>query len=396
MAVHEWADSVMHGVSDHVRIAELCTLHMLIIYTLLALIGLFVLAFILYFLFAPRIGSDPTGDRLARIQRSAAYSDGRFQNVVETNMDMPFRVLLKVLGEQIKGGEGRKPKDVLPTVPFDKEEWAAVPATSFAVAWFGHSSLLIKMGGTTFLVDPVFGERASTFSFAGPTRFAYDRHMTVEQLPPVDMVLLSHDHYDHLDHTTIAQLKDKRFLAPLGVGAHLEHWGVPANAITELDRWESIAIGGTRLTLTPTRHFSGRGLRNRFSTLWGAWVMETGQQRIFFGADSGYSPTFKEIGERFGVFDLALLECGAYNENWASIHMMPEETAQAAVDLGARVLMPIHWAKFSLAMHPWKEPVERLMKRADDLELPLLTPRIGAVVVDADRGASRTWWRSLR
>ncbi|HRH69365.1 MAG TPA: MBL fold metallo-hydrolase [Flavobacteriales bacterium] len=368
----------------------------MILLWLLGIVALLVVTFFAYFAFAPRIGSNPEGARLARIQASPNYRDGKFQNLVETNMDMPVSKLLGVTWEFIKGGEGREPKDTLPTVDLDLAAWKAVPDTSFAVAWFGHSSLLIKLGGTTFLVDPVFDERASTFSFAGPERFNYRQHMRVDLLPAVDVVLLSHDHYDHLDRATVEQLKDKRFIAPLGVGAHLEYWGIPAASITEKDWWESVEAGPVTLTLAPSRHFSGRGLNNRASTLWGSWVMESQGRKVYFGADSGYSPTFKEVGERFGPFDLALLECGAYNVLWSNIHMMPEETAQAARDVKARVLMPVHWAKFSLAMHTWTEPIERLTVKAEELGVPLLTPRIGAIVTDADLSRSERWWDGLK
>ncbi|MCB0765198.1 MAG: MBL fold metallo-hydrolase [Flavobacteriales bacterium] len=363
---------------------------------LLGILVLLVLAFLLYFAFAPRIGGRQKGERARRIEASPNSVKGRFRNVLDTDMDMPLSAMGRVLWEMIKGGGGREPEGIIPTVRFDAQQWEAIPSGTFATAWFGHSSLLIKAGGKTILVDPVFGERASTFSFAGPKRFEYDAHMTVEGLPHVDVVLLSHDHYDHLDHFTIDTLvrsgAKPRYIAPLGVGAHLERWGVQASSITEMDRWDELDIGSVRLTLVPSRHFSGRGLSDRFTTLWGAWVIEAGGARVFFGADSGPSPTFKEIGERFGPFDLVMLECGAYNELWPNIHMLPEETAQAAVDLKAAVLMPIHWGKFSLALHPWKEPVTRLIEAAGAMGVPLLTPRIGRIVPAADRAFNERWW----
>ncbi|WKZ66451.1 MAG: MBL fold metallo-hydrolase [Flavobacteriales bacterium] len=366
------------------------------LWILLGLLAALGLALALYFRFAPRIGADPEGARLERIKASPNQVDGRFRNVVETSMDMPLGTMLGVLWEFAKGAEGREPEDTIPTVGFDADAWAAVPDSALAVCWFGHSTLLIKVDGLTFLTDPVFGERASSFSFVGPKRFRYTKHMHADLVPQVDAVLLSHDHYDHLDHETILQLKDRRFIAPLGVGAHLERWGVPAAAITEMDWWESGALGPVKLTLAPARHFSGRSLTNRFTTLWGSWVIEGRTKRVYFGADSGYSPTFKAIGERFGPFDLALLECGAYNERWSSIHMMPEETAQAAVDVKAHVLLPVHWGKFSLAMHPWKEPIERLTAKAAELGVPLLTPRIGRIVNGPDLRLSEPWWTAVR
>jgi L-ascorbate metabolism protein UlaG (beta-lactamase superfamily) len=348
-----------------------------------------------WFMLSIRIGADPRGERLARIRASPNIKDGAFCNLSETTVNIPAAKMPGLFWNMIRRGKERRPQTALPTVDLDREAWKSLPDSAFAVAWFGHSSLLIKMGGITFLVDPVFGPRASMVPFAGPKRFNYRRHINVEQLPPVDVVLLSHDHYDHLDHGTILWLKDKRYVAPLGVGAHLERWGVPPSAITEKDWWESMTVGAVKLTFTPSRHFSGRGMNNRFSTLWGSWVLECSGRKIYFGADSGYSPTFKEVGDRFGPFDLVLLECGAYNALWPLIHMFPEQVAQAAVDLRARVLMPIHWAKFSLALHPWKEPVERLTLKAKELGVPLLTPAIGDMVINADTARSKTWWSGL-
>jgi L-ascorbate metabolism protein UlaG (beta-lactamase superfamily) len=371
------------------------TLITMVLVIVLSSIVLLVVLFIGYFSLAPRIGSNSTGERLSRIQALPNYRDGKLNNLVETNMDMPFGTMLGVMWEFIKGAPGREPKDIIPNLPFDRAAWDALPDSGFSFAWFGHSSLLLKVDTVTFLIDPVFGERASTFSFAGPKRFDYTKHMRVELLPKVDVVLLSHDHYDHLCHETMVQLRDKKFVTALGVGAHLEHWGIPAASITEKAWWESVEVGPVKLTLAPARHFSGRGLTNRFSTLWGSWAFECKGQRIYFGADSGYSPTFKEVGERLGPFDLAFLECGAYNERWADIHMMPEETTQAAVDVKAKVLMPIHWAKYSLGMHTWKEPITRLLKKAAELNVELFTPRPGRIVRWPDAAANERWWEGV-
>lgn len=372
----------------------------MVLWWVLSVIVVVVLVFIGYFLFAPRIGSNPSGGRLARIRALPDHNGKVLQNAVPTNMHMPFGTMLGVLWEFIKGGEGREPRGVVPNMPFDRAVWEALPDTGFAFAWFGHSSLLLKVGPTTFLVDPVFGERASTFSFAGPKRFRYTEHMRVDLLPKVDVVLLSHDHYDHLCHETIVALVasglELKYIAPVGVGAHLEQWGVAPGDIEEKAWWESTHVGPAKLTLAPARHFSGRGLTNRFSTLWGSWAFECNGQRFYFGADSGYSPTFKEVGERLGPFDLAFLECGAYNERWADIHMLPEQTAQAAVDAQAKTLMPIHWGKYSLAMHTWKEPVERVSVKAKELGLPVFTPRPGRIVRWPDEQASERWWDEVR
>ena len=368
----------------------------------LALAAALALALYLYLRFSPRMGADPEGARLERILASPNQQDGLFRNLQPTSMDLPASKMLTLMWEMLRGGNGREPVDTIPTVPFDRAAWDMLPDTGWALAWFGHSSLLLRMDGKTFLLDPVFGERASTFSFVGPKRFNYTGHMSVDQLPHIDVVLLSHDHYDHLDQGTIEQLlaipaaRNARYMAPLGVGAHLEHWGVGPGAIAEYDWWEGAGLDGVRLTLVPSRHFSGRALNNRFSTLWGGWVIEGHGQKVYFGADSGFSPTFREIGERFGPFDLALLECGAYNTDWAQIHMMPEETAQAAVDVRARRLMPVHWGKFNLALHPWKEPIERLSVAAGQHQLPLLTPRIGRIVTMDGPDPSEAWWKELR
>lgn len=369
---------------------------MAVFWVLLSLLLALVLAFVLYMRWAPRVGGVPRGERLARIKASPGQRNGRFQNLVGTSLDIPVGALLRMTWKMLADTRSRRPVQPLPAIPFDRAAWERLPDTGYALAWFGHSSLLLKLDGVTFLLDPVFGKRASSFSFIGPKRFPVTAPMRADLLPHVDVVLLSHDHYDHLDDATIRQLAGRRSIVPLGVGAHLERWGVPAGSITEVDWWEQVDVGPVKLTFAPARHFSGRRLSDRGSTLWGSWVLEGRTQRLYFGADSGYSPTFKEIGERFGPFDLALLECGAYNAYWKHIHLFPEETVQAALDVRACVLMPIHWAAFDLALHPWKEPIERLSVKAKEVGLPLLTPRIGRIVVDRDAAASEPWWEPLR
>ena len=382
----------------------------MIIGTLLLLLLSPLLVFLPFYLWlSPRVGSNPSGERLQRIRALANYKDHKLHNLVPTDMRMPPRTMAKVMWWMLRGGEGREPAQPLPVASFDKDAWAGIPADGMGIAWLGHSSVLVKLDGITFLTDPVFCGRASMFTFIGPEHFAYSSRIDVAALPKVDVVLLSHDHYDHLCYETIRELVAQRssdglrFIAALGVGAHLERWGVHASAITELEWWQQVDAGGdpgqragVKLTFTPARHFTGRTMSNRFSTLWGSFVLQGTSKRIYYGADSGYSPTFKEVGERFGPFDLAMLECGAYSEFWPDIHMFPEETAQAALDVNARLLMPIHWGKFALGLHPWKESIERVTRKAEEHGLPLLTPRIGRIVNMLDEGASEAWWKELR
>lgn len=345
---------------------------------------------------APQIGADADERHLERMQSSPNYRDGKFRNQVPTELG-PSAKMMGAMWDFFRGAADREPTRPIPTVPLDKGAWSAIPAEQPAVVWLGHSTLLIKIGGKTLLTDPVFSERASMFSFAGPKRFPYQPPISVEDLPPADAVIISHDHYDHLDYQTILKIhpKVKQFLVPLGVGAHLEKWGVPAEKIMERDWWDTVTLDSLELTMVPTRHFSGRGLMNRNTTLWCGWAIRSGNHNTLYGGDSGYFPGFREIGEKLGPFDLVMLECGAYSQYWPSIHMMPEETAQAAADLQARQLLPIHWGKFNLSLHPWKEPVERLLQKATELKLNVITPQPGELVRIGSDAPQRPWWRSV-
>ena len=242
----------------------------------------------------------------------------------------------------------------------------------------------------------MFGDVPAPIDLLGGKRFSVELPIEVQKLPKIDAVILSHDHYDHLDYESILKLKDKvdTFYAPLGVGVHLEAWGISKEKIIELDWWQEITVDDLKFVCTPARHFSGRKFNNRQSTLWSSWVIQSSTENIFFSGDSGYDSHFKEIGEKYGPFDFAMMECGQYNEMWPEIHMFPEETAQAAVDVKAKKMMPIHWGAFKLALHSWTDPVERVTKKAEELNLPLITPKIGEPFLLVDENINnQDWWK---
>lgn len=366
---------------------------------ILSIVFITILAVFIFFRTAPQIGGEAKGARLERMKQAPNYQDGKFQNVVETKMEMTWKTLRKTLGHYLFADKSDKnPKETIQVVPFNKAAFAA-DTSDVVFAWFGHSTILLKMQDVTLLIDPVIvGERASMFSFMGPERFDYSHHITLEELPDIDAVLLSHDHYDHLDYPTIQALKGKvkRFYLPLGVGAHFEAWGIPEEQIIELNWWDELDFRGLKLAFTPTRHFSGRGFGDRFKTLWGSWVIASGSRKLYFSGDSGYFPGFKEIGQKYGPFDLTFIECGAYNEGWSEIHMFPEQTAQAHLDLQGRLLMPIHWGKFDLSLHPWKESVNRLTQKAEEEGIELFTPEVGKMVTLQQQSELDDWWRKYQ
>ncbi|MGU1744701.1 SidA/IucD/PvdA family monooxygenase [Pseudomonas aeruginosa] len=260
----------------------------------------------------------------------------------------------------------------------------------------GHSTLLLKLAGSWWLTDPVFSERASPLPFAGPKRF-HAPPVALADLPPIRGIILSHDHYDHLDRAAIKALVPlvELFLAPLGVGDRLLAWGVPPGKVRQLDWWQGIEAGGLRLTATPAQHFSGRGLHDGNRTLWCSWVIESAELKLFFSGDSGYFDGFAEIGRRYGPFDLTMLETGAYNEHWPYVHMHPQQTLQAHRDLGGRWLLPIHNGTFDLAMHAWYEPFERILELATEHGVRVSTPMMGERIDLQAPHAGRRWWREV-
>ncbi|WP_192458243.1 MBL fold metallo-hydrolase [Musicola keenii] len=286
---------------------------------------------------------------------------------------------------------GRIPASRLPDITPDMAAFLT-PDTHLKFIWFGHSSLLLNLDDTRILIDPVFSASVSPFSFM--FRRFQPPALALEALPPIDIILLSHDHYDHLDERTIRFFRHTatRFIAPLKVGQHLRKWGIEANRIRELDWYHSLHDGDITFTATPSHHFSGRSLSGRNQTLWASWVIQGKTERIFFSGDSGYGSHFREIGERFGPFDLAFMENGQYNARWPDSHMHPEQTVQAALDVQARRFMPIHWGMFTLSFHPWDEPVRTSSQLARERQLPIIMPMLGEIVTLGTSTTTPMWW----
>jgi L-ascorbate metabolism protein UlaG (beta-lactamase superfamily) len=347
------------------------------------------------FLHLPRFGKLPSGARLERIKQCQNYKNGQFQNLSETPMMTAEGGMTSVLKQFLFDKRRRaKPVDMIPSVKTDLLN--SDPAKDLLV-WFGHSSYFIQVDGKKILVDPVLSGSASPLSFNIKAFKGTDVY-TTEDIPDIDFLFISHDHWDHLDYKTIIQLKPKikRIICALGVGEHLERWGFDKDIINELDWNEAINLGENFVVNTvPARHFAGRSfIRNK--SVWVSFVLKTPTMKLFIGGDSGYDTHFAEIGKTFGPFDLAILENGQYNENWKYIHMLPGETLAAAKDLQAKRLLPVHNSKFALSVHPWDEPLKKITEMNTDANLKLATPMIGEEVnLKDDAQRFSKWWEGL-
>ncbi len=344
------------------------------------------------------LGAAPTGERLARIERSPNYRDGAFQNPVPTTIGTTSMPAL--LRRQFGGKEQRVPPAAIPIVPRTRESFAEPPASGLRVTWLGHSTTFIEIDGYRVLVDPVFGKRASPSQLVGPRRF-HPPPLPLREMPALDAVIITHDHYDHLDAAVVHALarsgaQDRlQWITTLGVGAHLERWGVPAAKITELDWTDTAHVGSVRMTAQPARHFSGRTMK-RDRTLWASWVIAGPVHRVFHSGDTGYFDAFGDVGAKFGPFDMSMIKIGAYDPMWPDIHLTPEDAVRVHALVSGGLLLPIHWGTFNLAFHAWDEPPERLLQALGGVEVRVAIPRPGESVEPSAPPELDTWWRRMQ
>lgn len=329
-----------------------------------------------------------------RQRNSPQFYDGKFHNKIEGLYDagLAWRASFKEIffGKRIDTSPG---EEGLPFTSFTGKDFYINSEESVRFSRLGHSTILLQIGNKVWLTDPVFSERVSPVRWIGPKRF-HPAPINIGELPTIEGVLISHNHYDHLDHDSIVQLKDrvKHFYVPLGLGEKLVSWGIRLDKITELDWWENIQIGTVELVSTPAQHFSGRGFFDSEKTLWTSWVIRTEQHSVYISGDSGYFEGFKEIGEKYGPIDLAFLECGAYHESWRTMHMMPEDNLKAVKDLKGKVLVPIHNGTFNLAFHPWYEPMEKTAELALNEEVATMFPVMGQIIDIDSIPQTVQWW----
>ncbi len=336
-------------------------------------------------------GARSDGPRSQRMQASPQWRDGRFVNPQPLDNNM-----WGALTGWMAASRHRRPVDPVATVIPDTESFAVSPPTGLRMTWFGHSSLLVEIDGHRVLTDPMWSERASPVSWLGPQRY-FAPLVPLSRLPTLDAVVISHDHYDHLDQATIHAMKDwnVRFVVPLGLGAHLARWGVPEARIVELDWWQTAKVNGLTIVSTPARHASGRMLIDNDAKLWAGYALVGDKHRVFFSGDSGLFPALKDVGERLGPFDLTMIEAGQYNQAWPDWHMGPEQAVAAHQMVRGRVLLPIHWGLFTLAFHGWTEPCERALAAAQQAGVTIVVPRPGQSFEPDAPPAVERWWPAL-
>ncbi|WP_346989038.1 MBL fold metallo-hydrolase [Bacillus sp. SW7] len=317
----------------------------------------------------------------------------KYVNQIHTDVSFKPKDIIGLINDYFKMKSKLRPIKNLPIVLSNKDNESLE-----SVTWFGHSASLLKIEGKTLLLDPMFGDASSPFPLFNSKRYSGAFSLEREDLQEIDAIIISHNHYDHLNYKSIMQLKNraKHFYVPTGVAQYLMKWGVSPSKISEHNWWDEIAFDNIKLVCTPARHFSRRGMTDRDCSLWCSWLILGQETKVFFSGDSGYAPHFKEIGDKYGPFDLTLMECGQYDPRWSAIHMLPEETVQAHIDVKGELLLPIHWGAFTLALHEWSDPIERVTKEANRLEVKITTPQIGESITLKSTDYPRyAWWRKI-
>ncbi|WP_254162547.1 MBL fold metallo-hydrolase [Chryseosolibacter histidini] len=363
--------------------------------TLGGIILLLIIITVAFVNLSPQFGKSPSEEQQKAFAATGHFKDGKFENLIPTTLDLGFSKGVSVTFDMLfRKGPDREPGAPLPLKKIEPAVVANRAPDIARLTWFGHSACLLEIDGKKILFDPMLGQYAGPIPGLSPKRYNEELPIEIDALPFIDAIVISHDHYDHLDHGSILKLKEKtgRFYVPLGVAAHLISWGVKPENITELDWWQEAQHDGFTFICAPARHFSGRGF-SRNVTLWSSWIVKTASQQLYFSGDSGYGPHFKEIGEKYGPMDFVMMECGQYNELWKSIHMMPEETVQATLDVKGKMLLPIHWGAFTLALHSWHDPAIRVTAAAQAVNLPVATPIIGEqIMLDYKNVPQSKWW----
>ncbi len=335
-------------------------------------------------------GSASMDDKEDYARRAQNFKDDKFTN------EQPFKIMTDNSNKDnnILSIKGVKPKDVIPT---GSPKFNNINSEQLHVTWFGHDSILLQMNGANILIDPVFSKVISPVSFVGSKRFS-DSCIELEDLPEIDVVILSHDHYDHMDYKTLKKIdsKVKKYIVPLGVENHLERWGFDSKKVKNMAWWEEINIDGLTIGCTPSHHYSGRSFTDQNKTLWASWVFKTNTMKIFESGDTGYGNHFQQIHDKYGDFDFVMLDCAQYNERWAHTHMFPEQSIKAAKILGAKIAMPVHWATFRLSKHPWDDPAERFTKAGEDNGILVVTPMISETMkFENVQNYTNRWWKNV-